>query len=91
MIFNTTSDAIKHLKTNTQEFIGLIPDPKNLYILIIHLHIGSKTSKTVHCSPGTPNSHNHEETEVLRKLFYNPEEQLSPKFISLLPRRIYNL
>ena len=86
MFFNTTIDAIKDLETNTQEFIGLIPDPKNLYILIIHLHIGSKTSKTVHCSPDTLYSHNHEYPQLIQTLFNNPEEQLSPKFISSLPQ-----
>ena len=85
-MFNTIRDTITHLKTKIPEFIGLCPDPKKLYILIIHLHIGSKTSKTVHCSPDTPYSHNHEYTQLLQTLFNTPEAQLSPKFISSLPQ-----
>lgn len=54
MMFNTIRDAITHLKTNTSECIGLFPVPDELDVLIIHLHIGSQTSKKVHCSPGTP-------------------------------------
>ena len=86
MCFNKIRDFIEDLKTKPQECIGLFPDPKKLYILIIHLHIGSKTSKTVHCSSDTPNSHNHEYTQLLQILFNTPEAQLSPKFISLLPQ-----
>ena len=68
MMFNTIRDAITHLKTNTSECIGLFPVPDELYILIIHLHIGSKTSKTVHCSSDNPYSHNHEYTQLLQTL-----------------------
>ena len=85
-MFNTIRDAITHLKTNTSECIGLFPVPDELDVLIIHLHIGSQTSKKVHCSPGTPYSHNHEYTQLLQILFNTPEDQLSPKFISLLPQ-----
>jgi len=84
MMFNTIRDTITHLKTNTPECIGLFPDPKKLYILIIHLHIGSKTSKKVHCSPDTP--YNHEYTQLLQTLFNTPEAQFSPEFISSLPQ-----
>jgi len=86
MFFNTTIDAIKDLEKKPQECIGLFPVPDELYILIIHLHIGSQTSKKVHCSPGTPYSHNHEYTQLLQTLFNTPEAQFSPEFISSLPQ-----
>jgi len=86
MFFDTVIDSIKDLTTKPQEFIGLFPNPGEFYILIIHLHIGSKTSSTVHLSKNTPETTNHEETEVLQKLFNNPEVQFSPEFISLLPQ-----
>ncbi len=86
MCFNKIRDFIEDLKTKPQECIGLFPVPDELDVLIIHLHIGSKTSTTVHCSSDTPYSHNHEYTQLLQILFNTPEAQLSPKFISSFPQ-----